>query len=62
MATAPTDNPVNANIFVCELTTLTDAIENAGNCAVGTFPSDPKPATPFVTPIKEVLIFVSKAV
>ena len=62
IATAPTDNPVNANIFTWLFTTFTDAIENAGNCAVGIFPSDPKLATPLVAPIKELFIFVFNAV
>ena len=62
IATAPTDNPVKANIFVWLLTTFTDAIENAGNCAVGTLPSVPNPATPFAIPIVLLLIFVSNAV
>ena len=60
IATAPTDNPDKAVIADALFTTLTDVIENAGNWAVGTFPSEPKLATPLVAPIKELLIFVFK--
>ena len=62
MATAPTDNPVNASMFTWLFTTFMDAIENAGNCAVGTLPSDPKLATPFSSPMRLLLIFVFNAV
>ena len=42
-------------------TTFTELTGKAGNCAEGTFPSDPKLAIPPTAPIKLVFIFRSKA-